>query len=324
MLTKSWKSFPLGRDLHPIALNGIKRSYIIDKTDKCNKCNSKNIKRMIFRSINPPIPMLLYVWEQESCTKVIPINVLSPQHGYLQPSRSKIAQSKRCTSLEETRNTHLVTRARIEKRVQERLCRKFRIEPRIGDAPVFPFCRIFFTCATSLLFPARQLHRVLCRVTVARRTRTEHSHGAMVLFRLVRPENFTSLDTASPRSTGLFVRFAFRERGSSIYSFRVTLANENVLFFFPFFFFRQFLVTTKDSSLWRGLVCPRIYFDFSALLTALENSIALSTGLTNDWSLFAANETEWNLFSGEFIALRLISMLKGARQGLNTVAVTVN
>lgn len=119
--------------------------------------------------------MLLYVWQQESCTKVIPINVLSPQHGYLQPSRSKIAQSKRCTSLEETRNTHLVTRARIEKRVQERLCRKFRIEPRIGDAPVFPFCRIFFTCATSLLFPARQLHRVLCRVTVARRTRTGHS-----------------------------------------------------------------------------------------------------------------------------------------------------
>lgn len=48
----------------------------------------------MFRSINPPIPMLLYVWEQESCTKVIPINVLSPQHGYLQPSRSKIAQSK--------------------------------------------------------------------------------------------------------------------------------------------------------------------------------------------------------------------------------------
>lgn len=60
--------------------------------------------------------------------------------------------------------------------------------------------------------------------------------GAMVLFRLVRPENFTSLDTASPRSTGLFVRFAFRERGSSIYSFRVTLANENVLFFLFFLF----------------------------------------------------------------------------------------
>lgn len=36
MLTKSWESFPLGHDLHPIALNGIKRSYIIDKTDKCN------------------------------------------------------------------------------------------------------------------------------------------------------------------------------------------------------------------------------------------------------------------------------------------------
>lgn len=36
MLTKSWESFPLGHDLHPIALNGIERSYIIDKTDKCN------------------------------------------------------------------------------------------------------------------------------------------------------------------------------------------------------------------------------------------------------------------------------------------------
>lgn len=269
--------------------------------------------------------MLLYVWEQESCTKVIPINVLSPQHGYLQPSRSKIAQSKRCTSLEETRNTHLVTRARIEKRVQERLCRKFRIEPRIGDAPVFPFCRIFFTCATSLLFPARQLHRVLCRVTVARRTRTEHSRRGYGFVSPGASRKFHEPGYSLSAFHRPLCTLRFSRKGIvDIFFSRHPRERERSLFFFSFFFSRQFLVTTKDSSLWRGLVCPRIYFDFSALLTALENSIALSTGLTNDWSLYAVNETEWNLFSGEFIALRLISMLKGARQGLNTVAVTVN
>lgn len=275
----------------------------------------------MFRSINPPIPMLLYVWEQESCTKVIPINVLSPQHGYLQPSRSKIAQSKVHVARGDQKHPSRYTGAHREKSTRG-VVQEIPYRATNWRRASFSILSYIFHLRDQPFVPSQ----AITPGSVPRYGRAENASGAQptglwFCFAWCVPKISRAwIQPLRVPQASLYA--SLFEKGDRRYILSTSPSRTRT---FSFFFFRQFLVTTKDSSLWRGLVCPRIYFDFSALLTALENSIALSTGLTNDWSLFAANQTERNLFSGEFIALRLISILKGARvQGLNTIAVIVN
>lgn len=90
-------------------------------------------------------------------------------------------------------------------------------EPRIGDAPVFPFRRIFFTCATGLLFPRPGNY---AEFSAALRSHSRRGHG--VLFRRLRPEILPPRTSTgiqiSPRSTGLFVRLAFQKKKNRQYT----------------------------------------------------------------------------------------------------------